>query len=234
MTSNNVPRHIAIIMDGNGRWAQNHHISKIAGHKKGKETLTKIVEYCAKIGVKFLTVFAFSSENINRPQHEVSDLFTLFLNALQSETRQLKANNIRLNIIGDLSIFDNKTKKYAKQSIQKLVKCNKMVLNIALNYGGRWDLVQATKKIANQIQAGKLTTDAIDEDLISKHLSLANQRPVDLMIRTSGEIRISNFLLWNIAYSELFFTPTLWPDFNKEELAKIINQYQMRHRRFGK
>lgn len=226
-------KHIAIIMDGNGRWAKKHRLPKISGHQKGRTVLQTIIEYCAKIKLQSLTVFAFSSENINRPQTEVSGLLRLFLSTLKTETKVLKKNNIVLNLVGDLSIFPLEIEQQAQQSVKELAKCSGLTLNIAFNYGGRWDIVQASKKIAQAVKNGSLELRDINEITVSSHLSLAHQPDIDLMIRTSGELRISNFLLWNLAYSELFFTPTLWPDFSVDEFVSILQQYQRRNRRFG-
>ncbi len=230
---NNALNHIAIIMDGNGRWAEKNNLAKTTGHKKGREVLQEIIQYCGEIELNVLTVFAFSSENNNRPQIEVKDLFKLFLLSLKTQTKILNKNNVRLDIIGDLSIFNKETQLEAKKSQQKLKNNTGLNLVLALNYSGQWDIVNACKKIAKQTLNNDISIDDINKNTIKNNLSLAQKPEVDLLIRTSGEMRISNFLLWDIAYSELFFTDTLWPDFSKDELENIITKYQNRDRRFG-
>ncbi len=234
MLENNMPKHIAIIMDGNNRWTKKHKLAKFSGHKQGRETLKNIVEHSVRIGLKILTLFAFSSENKMRPKKEVYALFKLFLNALKNEATELKKANIKLKIIGNISIFDQKIYAEIRRVEKMLANCNGMHLIIALNYGGRWDIVKACQEIASAVQYKKIKIGDIDENLFTEYLSLSNYSTPDLLIRTSGEMRVSNFLLWEIAYSELYFTPVLWPDFTPMELDKAIAIYQKRNRRFGK
>ena len=227
------PKHIAIIMDGNGRWAQSRGLPRTRGHQRGVISVRNTVKHCAKMGVNTLTLFAFSSENKNRPSQEVSLLFNLFLTVLNNETKKLNKNNVRLKIIGDLSIFPEKTQKLAVQAQQDLQQNTGLNLVIAANYSGQWDIVEAAKKIANKSANEKLNPNDIDNKIFEKHTSLAKYPPVDLLIRTSGEIRLSNFLLWDIAYSELYFCNTLWPDFGTKELDLAIESFHARDRRYG-
>ena len=227
------PKHIAIIMDGNGRWAKSRGLPRTSGHQRGAKSVRTAVKHCANIGVDTLTLFAFSSENKNRPSKEVSLLFNLFLSVLNTEVIKLNKNNVRLKIIGDLSIFPEKTQKLAIKAQQELQQNNGLNLVIAANYSGQWDIVEATKKIAVKSTNGKLNPNGIDYKVFEKHTSLAKYPPVDLLIRTSGEIRLSNFLLWDIAYSELYFCNTLWPDFSTKELDLAIENYYARDRRYG-
>lgn len=224
----NIPKHIAIIMDGNGRWAKKHRLPRIVGHKKGVDAVRIIVKYCGTIGVQTLTLFAFSSENKNRSSEEVSLLFKLFLTVLKKEVNKLNKYNVRLKIIGELTLFPVDVQKIATEAQTLLAGNSGLTLVIAANYGGQWDIVNACK----QIIKNKVTVDALNKRKFSQYLSLKNNR-VDLLIRSSGEQRISNFLLWNIAYSELYFTRTLWPDFNTKELDKAIMCFNRRDRRYG-
>jgi len=233
LNANPAPRHIAIIMDGNGRWAKARHLPRAKGHQQGVKTVREIVKHCAKIGVDSLTLFAFSSENMKRPSDEVGLLFKLFLTVLKQETKKLNDNNIRLKIIGDMSVFTAEIQSLASDAEQLLEHNTGLNLVIAANYGGQWDIAQAAKKIAQEILDGKITANDIDIEHFGKHTSLAELPEVDLLVRTSGEIRISNFLLWDIAYSELFFTQTLWPDFGTDELDEAILSFHSRDRRFG-
>lgn len=233
LNTNSAPKHIAIIMDGNGRWAKAKHLPRAHGHQKGVQTVREIVKHCAKIGVDCLTLFAFSSENMKRSSEEVGVLFKLFLTVLKQETRKLNNNNIRLTIIGDMSVFSTEIQALASDAEQLLSHNTGLNLVIAANYGGQWDIAQAAKKIAVLASEGQLQVDDIDIDVFGKHTALAGLPIVDLLIRTSGEIRVSNFLLWDIAYSELFFTNTLWPDFGPDELDKAILSFHSRDRRFG-
>lgn len=228
-----LPAHIAIIMDGNGRWAKAKHLPRAHGHQKGVQTVREIVKHCAKIGVGSLTLFAFSSENMKRSSEEVGVLFKLFLTVLKQETKKLNDNNIRLKIIGDMSVFSAEIQALASDAEQLLGHNTGLTLVIAANYGGQWDIAQAAKKIATLASEGQIQVDDIDIDIFEKHTALADLPKVDLLIRTSGEIRISNFLLWDIAYSELFFTNTLWPDFGPDELDEAILDFHSRDRRFG-
>ena len=227
------PKHIAIIMDGNGRWAKSKSLPRSSGHQKGVKSVRKVVKHCAKIGVNTLTLFAFSSENINRPSEEVGLLFKLFLRVLRNETKKLKDNNIRLDIIGDLSVFTPKIQNLAEKAQEQLQNNTGLNLVIAANYGGQWDIAETAKKIAAKAVNGEITPESIDKNVFSSHTALAQYPRVDLLIRTSGEVRISNFLLWDIAYSELYFCETLWPDFDANELDIAINNFHSRDRRFG-
>ncbi len=227
------PKHIAIIMDGNGRWAKSRGLPRTSGHQRGVISVRNAVKNCAKVGVETLTLFAFSRENKSRPNKEVSLLFNLFLSVLNTETKKLNQNNVHLNIIGDLSIFPEKTQKFAIQAQQDLQQNTGLNLVIAANYSGQWDIVEATKKIATKSANEKLSPKDIDDKVFEKHTSLAKYPPVDLLIRTSGEVRLSNFLLWDIAYSELYFCNTLWPDFGTKDLNLAIENFHARDRRYG-
>lgn len=228
------PQHIAIIMDGNGRWAKSRRLPRSSGHQKGVQSVRKIVKHCGQLGVNTLTLFAFSSENLNRPSEEVGLLFKLFLTVLKNETTKLNDNNIKLKIIGDLSVFTPEIQRLANDAEKQLSNNNGLNLVIAANYGGRWDIVESAKKIAIKSVNGELDPEKIDTSLFNAHSSLAEFPKVDLLIRTSGELRISNFLLWEIAYSELYFCDTLWPDFDEHELDTAIESFHLRERRFGK
>ncbi|EIJ67369.1 polyprenyl diphosphate synthase [Pasteurella bettyae] len=230
---NKIPQHIAIIMDGNGRWAKQKGKMRIFGHKNGVMAVRKSVSYALKIGVNALTLYAFSSENWNRPEQEVSALMTLFMHALDSEVKKLHKNNIKLRIIGDTSRFSDKLQEKIADAEALTANNQALTLNIAANYGGCWDIVQATQQIAQQVKEGKIDTTDINEAFFQHHLVTQEQPPVDLLIRTSGEQRISNFLLWQIAYAELYFSEVLWPDFNEEAFNQAIYAYQQRDRRFG-
>ena len=227
------PKHIAIIMDGNGRWAKSRGLPRSSGHQKGVQSLRKVIKHCAKIGVNTLTLFAFSSENVNRPKEEVGLLFKLFLTVLKNETKKLNDNNIKLDIIGDLSVFTPEIQNHAEKAQQQLKKNTGLNVVIAANYGGQWDIAEAAKKIATKAVKGEINPESIDKDIFGVHTSLAQYPRVDLLIRTSGEVRISNFLLWDIAYSELYFCDTLWPDFDANGLDLAINSFHSRDRRFG-
>ena len=227
------PKHIAIIMDGNGRWAKSRGLPRSSGHQKGVKSVRTIVKHCAKIGVNTLTLFAFSSENMNRPSEEVGLLFKLFLTVLRSETKKLKDNNIRLDIIGDLSVFTSEIQNLAEEAQKQLQNNTGLNLVIAANYGGQWDIAEATKKIATKAAEGEIKPESIDSDVFGAHTALAQYPKVDLLIRTSGEVRVSNFLLWDIAYSELYFCDTFWPDFDANGLDLAINNFHSRNRRFG-
>ncbi|MDY4479018.1 MAG: polyprenyl diphosphate synthase [[Pasteurella] aerogenes] len=229
----NIPQHVAIIMDGNGRWAKLQGKMRIFGHKNGVSAVRQAVAYARKVGIKVLTLYAFSSENWNRPQQEVSALMTLFMQALEREVKKLHKNNIRLQIIGDVAEFSASLQEKITYA-EKLTENNTaLTLNIAANYGGCWDIVQAARALAEQVKENKLAVSEITETLFQRYLVTQDQPPVDLLIRTSGEQRISNFLLWQIAYAELYFSDVLWPDFNEQEFHQAIMAYQQRHRRFG-
>ncbi len=228
-----VPQHIAIIMDGNGRWAKSKHLPRSSGHQKGVQSVRRVVKHCARLGVNTLTLFAFSSENLNRTNEEVGLLFKLFLTVLKNETKKLKDNNIKLKIIGDLSVFTTEIQRLANDAENQLASNDGLNLVVAANYSGQWDIAESAKKIAVRSLNGEISPEKIDIALFQEHTSLAEHPKVDLLIRTSGEIRISNFLLWDIAYSELYFTKTLWPDFDESVLDLAIESFHARERRFG-
>lgn len=228
---NSVPTHIAIIMDGNGRWAQNRYMPRIAGHKQGVETVRGVIKACMERGVSFLTLFAFSSENWRRPSDEVASLMQLFLGALEQEITKLHENGIRFKVIGDLSRFEPKIVEFIDIGEKLTANNTQLTFTIAANYGGRWDIMQAMRKMMAQSIESPIQ---IDEEIFSKYLSMNYAPEPDLFIRTGGEYRISNFLLWQLAYTELYFTNTLWPDFDAQELELAIQSYQQRERRFGR
>jgi len=227
------PRHIAIIMDGNGRWAQKRLMPRIMGHHAGVKAVRKIVEYCAKQNIEVLSLFAFSSENWRRPKDEVSLLMELFMATLQSEVDKLDKNNIRLKIIGDKSSFPEKLQEKIRSAEAQTQENTGLTLLIAANYGGRWDITQAVCKIAQAIKQGDIQVQDISEELISSRLVTAGLPEPDLFIRSGGEERISNFLLWQLAYTEFYFTESLWPDFDQKLLETAINSFKSRERRFG-
>lgn len=229
-----IPQHIAIIMDGNGRWAKNKGNLRVYGHKVGVDSVRDIVESCAQIGVKYLTLYAFSTENWNRPEAEVGALMQILIQSLKREAKRLNKNNIRLVTIGQTDRFPDGCKNALAEAIDLTKNNTRMQLCLALSYSGRWDIVQAVKKITAKAIQGELTSDQVNDELISNHLSTVNIPDPELIIRTSGEFRISNFLLWQLAYSELYITQTFWPDFRRDELYKAIESYQHRERRFGK
>ena len=231
--STNIPKHVAIIMDGNGRWAEKKGSPRITGHKAGVETVRSVIQTCVEKGIDVVTLFTFSSENWRRPKKEVSLLMSLFLAALQREVKKLHKNDVRLKIVGDISAFDNKIQTQIKKS-EELTKDNKkLVLNIAANYGGQWDITQAVKSLAGKVESGSLKAEEITTDLISQNLCMSELPEPDLFIRTGGEQRISNFLIWQLAYSELYFTDTLWPDFDRQAFELALESFAGRQRRFG-
>lgn len=229
-----LPEHLAIIMDGNGRWAKQKGLLRTLGHESGTKSVKKTVESCAKLGIKNLTLYAFSTENWNRPKLEVDTLMKLLISSLKKEMKTLIENNIRLNAIGNLTNLPIKVQKELNEVIQKTSENTRMTLTLALSYGAREELIQAVKKISDKVKNNIISTDTIDESIINKHLYTHNLPDVDLVIRTSGEHRISNFLLWQIAYAEFYFIDVLWPDFSEEDLYTAIISYQSRERRFGK
>ena len=229
-----IPRHIAIIMDGNGRWAKKRHLPRIAGHRAGVEAVRRVVEVCAKRGIVALTLFAFSSENWRRPAQEVGLLMELFFTALQRETRSLHKNNVRLRIIGDRDLLGAKLQQAIIDAENLTAGNTGLHVTIAANYGGRWDVVQAARRIAAQVRDGNLDAAAIDEQLFGQYLALSDLPEPDLFIRTGGEQRISNFLLWQLAYTELLFTDIPWPDFDAGALDAALASFASRERRFGK
>ncbi|MBV8666191.1 MAG: di-trans,poly-cis-decaprenylcistransferase [Burkholderiaceae bacterium] len=225
-----MPRHVAMIMDGNGRWATRRFLPRVAGHVKGVEAVRGMVEACVTRGIEFLTLFAFSSENWRRPPDEVSLLMRLFMTALEREVAKMHANDIRLKVVGDLSAFDSKLQEMIAQAQRKTENNTRLTLTICANYGGRWDILQATQKML----AANPGLTAPTEDDLAPHLALAFAPEPDLFIRTGGEQRVSNFMLWQLAYAEMYFTDTYWPDFDGDALDKAIASYQQRERRFGR
>ncbi len=230
----NLPKHLAIIMDGNGRWAKQKGLLRTLGHESGTKSVKVTVETCAKLGVENLTLYAFSTENWNRPKLEVDTLMKLLVGSLRKELKTLQENNIRLNSIGNLSKMPKSILKELNEVIEKTKNNTRMTLTLALSYGSREELLNVVKNISDKVKNNIISIDAIDESIINEHLYTHNLPDVDLLIRTSGEHRISNFLLWQIAYAELFFTDVLWPDFTEEHLYEAIISYQKRERRFGK
>jgi undecaprenyl diphosphate synthase len=228
-----LPRHIAIVMDGNGRWAKARGEARHAGHKAGALNLRDIVAHCAGLGIEVLTVFAFSSENWRRPGTEVSLLMQLFMEALKKETALLQANKVRLRIIGDRAPFSERLQRQMAQTEAMTAGCDGLLLQVAANYGGRWDIAQAARALAAQVATGALLPEAIDEAAIAANLSFADVVEPDLFIRTGGEQRLSNFLLWQSAYAELYFSPLFWPDFNGKALDQVLAEFAGRQRRFG-
>lgn len=229
-----LPEHIAIIMDGNGRWAKGKGKFRIFGHQNGVKAVRMATEACAELGVKYLTLYAFSTENWGRPETEVKALMELLVSTIRKETKTLMENGIRLETIGNFQDLPLKCRKELTEAMEETRSNTRMTLVLALSYSAKWDLVNAVKQIAQEVQEKKLVPEQITDKTINNHLSTQAYPHPELMIRTSGEMRISNFLLWELAYSELYFTDTLWPDFNKEELYKAIVDYQKRERRFGK
>ena len=229
-----LPRHIAIIMDGNGRWAKERGKQRIFGHQSAIQSVREVSEGCAELGVEYLTLYAFSTENWNRPIAEVTGLMTLLAQTIKSETVTLNKNNIRLNAIGDLKSLPKSNYDMLMEAIDETKDNTRMTLTLALSYSGRWDLTQASRRMAADAAAGIIQPEQITQDTINDYLSTAGIPDPELLIRTSGEERISNFLLWQLAYSELYFTPKYWPDFRKPDLYEAILNYQGRERRFGK
>lgn len=227
-----IPRHVAIIMDGNGRWAGKRMMPRVAGHSEGLGAVRKIVQECRLIGVEYLTIFAFSSENWRRPPEEVGFLMKLFLKSLKGEVSRLAENDIRLRLIGDLSRFDPAIQEMVQFAQEKTGACKALTLTIAANYGGRWDILQAMRRCLELNP--NLQPEQVTEELLAPHLSMAYAPEPDLFIRTGGEQRVSNFLLWQLAYTELYFTDVLWPDFDEAELRKAFNWFSQRERRFGR
>ncbi|MFT7110369.1 MAG: undecaprenyl diphosphate synthase [Psychrobacter glaciei] len=229
-----IPRHVAIVMDGNNRWAKRHHLPGVAGHKSGVKSVRIVIEQAARLGVEVLTLFAFSSENWNRPEKEVNALMQLFLTALQREVKKLHEHNIRLVIMGDIKGFSQILQDHIHKA-QQLTKDNDgLTLVIAANYGGRWDISQAAKQIAQDVKVGKLDPEAITPELFGQYTNLNEFPEPDLCIRTGGEFRVSNFMLWQFAYTELVFSNALWPDFKETHFWSAIEEYNSRTRRFGR
>lgn len=227
------PRHVAIIMDGNNRWAKARRLTGVAGHKAGVDAVRAVVETCAREGVEVLTLFAFSSENWRRPKDEVSALMKLFLFALEREVRKLHRNDICLRIIGERSAFNTALQEHMARAEELTRNNTGMTLVIAANYGGHWDITQAARQVARRVKDGELEPSEVTDDLIQQHLSIGDLPVPDLMIRTAGEQRISNFMLWHLAYAELYFSPVYWPDFKEDEMRKALQAYAGRQRRFG-
>ncbi len=229
-----LPRHLAIIMDGNGRWAKKQGMLRVFGHENGTKAVRHTVEACAKLGIQYLTLYAFSTENWNRPKLEVDTLMKLLINSLKNELPTLQKNNIRLNMIGNMNMLPENAQKQLLDVIEQTKGNTRMTLTLALSYGSREEIVQAVQAISTKVKDGELLANDINDDVISQHLYTHNMPDVDLVIRTSGEQRISNFLLWQIAYAEFYFTEELWPDFREKHLHEAIISYQNRERRFGK
>ena len=227
------PRHIAIIMDGNGRWAQARMQPRSFGHRAGVRAVRNAVEFCLRHRVSVLTLFAFSSENWSRPASEVNALMGLFLRALEREVDELHSNGVRLRFIGDIDAFPAELAQRMRGAEQRTGENRLLVLNVAVNYGGRWDVAQAARRLAVEVAAGRLDPQAVNADAVAAHLSLADVPDPDLFIRTGGDHRVSNFLLWQIAYAELYFSDVLWPDFGHEHLSAAVREYARRERRFG-
>ncbi len=234
INKDNLPKHLAIIMDGNGRWAKQKGFLRAFGHENGTKSVRTAVETCAKLGIEHLTLYAFSTENWNRPKLEVEILMKLLISSLKNELKTLQENNIRLNSIGNLDLLPKSAKKELLEVIRKTKDNTRMVLTLALSYGSREEIINAVKEISHKVKNNIISIDTIDESIINQHLYTQNLPDVDLLIRTSGEHRISNFLLWQIAYAELYFTDVLWPDFKEDDLYEAIISYQKRERRFGK
>jgi undecaprenyl diphosphate synthase len=228
-----LPRHVAIIMDGNGRWAKQRNLPRVEGHRQGAESARTIIRASGELGVKYLTLYAFSAENWNRPKDEVDALMKYLIHYLKTETPELNKNNVRLEVIGQIWRLPENVQEHLKKSLQTLSKNSGLTLVMALSYGSRIEIVDAVRRIAEKVQHGKLDPAEVTEEVISQHLWTRNIPDPDLLIRTSGEMRVSNFLLWQISYAELVITPTLWPDFRKPQLFAALEEYARRHRRFG-
>ncbi|MBA8889389.1 undecaprenyl diphosphate synthase [Dokdonella fugitiva] len=228
-----LPRHIAIVMDGNGRWAERRHRPRSFGHREGQKAVRAAIEYCRRKGVEALTLFAFSSENWKRPDEEVGALMQLFLDALDREVDELHRNGVHITFVGDLGAFAPELAARMQDAMRRTAANTALSLNVAVNYGGRWDIVQAARTLAQSAARGELEPAAIDETLFGRHVCLDGQPPVDLFIRTGGEVRVSNFLLWQIAYAELYFTEALWPDVDADVLDAALAEFARRERRYG-
>ena len=231
---NKIPQHVAIIMDGNGRWAEQNGLDRIFGHKEGVEAVRSVVEGAGEIGIEYLTLYAFSTENWNRPKEEVNAMMGLLVHAIVAETDNLHKNNVSLRTIGDIASLPLEVQRNLDGAIEKTAANTGLRLVLALSYSGRWELVEAVKKIADELKNDKIVKSSINEELIGKYLPTFGLPDPELLIRTGGEFRVSNFLLWQIAYTELYFTQKLWPDYRKEDLFEAVNDFQRRERRFGK
>ncbi|MDQ2163235.1 MULTISPECIES: isoprenyl transferase [Vibrio] len=233
LSSDVLPQHIAIIMDGNGRWAKAQGKPRVFGHKNGVAAVRRTISTAAKLGIKAVTLFAFSSENWRRPEAEVGVLMELFITVLSTEVKKLHKNNLRLRVIGDKTRFSSRLQTKIAQAEELTSSNSGMVVNIAANYGGKWDITEAMRSIAVKVASGELSPDQIDETLITQSLTMSDIPEVDLLIRTSGECRISNFMLWQLAYAEMYFTPIYWPEFGEESLIEAVTWFVNRERRFG-
>ncbi|WP_163707142.1 isoprenyl transferase [Mangrovibacterium lignilyticum] len=234
LNASKIPEHVAIIMDGNGRWAAQHGNERFFGHEQGVESVRSVLEGASEIGIKYLTLYAFSTENWSRPKEEVDALMGLLVHAINNETESLKEKNVSLSMIGDFDSLPAEVQEKLNWSIQELKDCTGVRLVLALSYSSKWEITEAVRKIAVEIKDGKLQPEDINKELIDKYLATNGIPDPELLIRTSGETRISNFLLWQVAYSEFYFTPVLWPDFTKESLFEAVYDFQNRERRFGK
>jgi undecaprenyl diphosphate synthase len=233
ISKESLPKHVAIIMDGNGRWAEKHAFPRVRGHRKGAESVRTIVTLCRKLGISYLTLYAFSEENWKRPPHEVNALMKLLGSFLKRELKEMKENGIRLNVIGRTEKLPATTREVLLDTLHQTSQGSKMVLTLALSYGGRQEILDAVQALGRKIKSGIMAPDDISEELFSNSLYTSGMPDPDLVIRTSGEYRISNFLLWQISYSEIYVTPTLWPEFGEAEFLKALAEYQKRDRRFG-
>lgn len=231
---NHGPRHVAIIMDGNGRWAERRHMPRFTGHKAGVDAVRRVVEVAGKRDIEVLTLFAFSSENWRRPKKEVGLLMDLFMVALEREVRRLNKNNVRLRIIGNIEGFSEKLQKRIHRAQELTAGNTGLILVVAANYGGRWDITQAAKQLATRVESGELHAEDIDAEMMASHMCLHDLPEPDLFIRSGGEMRISNFLLWQLAYCEMYFTDILWPDFNEGVIDDALESFSKRQRRFGR
>ena len=231
---NRLPNHVAVIMDGNGRWAKQRNLDRSMGHVEGVNTVRRITEAASEVGIKYLTLYTFSTENWNRPKEEVDALMNLIVVAIERETPDLIKNNVRLSMIGDIERMPEFASTRLRKCMDDTAHCTGLTLVLALSYSSRWEILEAVKKIAASVKDGEMGVEDIDADVFSNNLSTAGMPDPDLMIRTAGDVRISNYLLWQIAYSELNFTPVLWPDYSKEDFYAAIVEYQARERRFGK
>ena len=229
-----VPRHIAMIMDGNGRWAQKKGVERLFGHRNGVESVRQVVEAAGELGVEYLTLYAFSTENWRRPRTEIDGLMTLLTNTNSNETKKLNKNNVRLLVIGNVTDLPKNAQKHLMQSVNFLSGNTGLTLVLALSYSGRWEITDAVKRMCNDAKSGKLDPESVDTTLVESYLATSFMPDPELLIRTSGERRISNFLLWQLAYTEMYFTPVLWPDYRKEHFYEAIIDFQRRERRFGK
>ncbi len=230
----NIPRHVAVIMDGNGRWAHQHGLPRIEGHRQGIESVRAALETAGRLGIQALTLYTFSTENWKRPKTEVTDLMTLLLRTVKKETDELMKKNVRLMVIGDLNALPAAPRLGVRTTIARLRKNTGLIVNLALSYSGRQEIVHAVRKIADRVKKGEISSRQIDEDLLADYMQTKSIGDPDLLIRTSGEMRISNFLLWQIAYTELYVSPTFWPDFREDHFLDAIESYQRRERRYGK